>query len=82
MKIGNPFGRSSFNPRAIIATIGSCKSKKKTPTENGFVFRLFDDGLGFHYEFPFIKKCHLFEIKEERTQFAMAGDHTTAFWIW
>ncbi len=43
-------------------------------------FRLFDDGLGFRYEFPEQDNLTHFVIKEERTQFAMAGDHT-AFWI-
>lgn len=43
-------------------------------------FRLFDDGLGFRYEFPEQKNLTYFVIKEERTQFAMAGDHT-AYWI-
>lgn len=43
-------------------------------------FRLFDDGLGFRYEFPSQKNLTYFVIKEERTQFAMAGNHT-AFWI-
>ncbi|WP_348799217.1 glycoside hydrolase family 97 protein [Flavobacterium adhaerens] len=43
-------------------------------------FRLFNDGLGFRYEFPSQKNLVYFVIKEERTQFAMAGDHT-AFWI-
>ena len=43
-------------------------------------FRLFDDGLGFRYEFPLQKNLNSFVIKEERTQFAMTGDHK-AFWI-
>jgi hypothetical protein len=43
-------------------------------------FRLFNDGLAFRYEFPQQKKLSYFVIKEERTQFAMTGDHT-AFWI-
>ncbi|MBU0697207.1 MAG: glycoside hydrolase family 97 protein, partial [Bacteroidetes bacterium] len=43
-------------------------------------FRLFNDGLGFRYEFPEQKNLTYFVIKEERTQFAMTGDHT-AFWI-
>ena len=43
-------------------------------------FRLFDDGLGFRYEFPEQSELTYFVIKEERTQFAMTGDHT-AFWI-
>lgn len=43
-------------------------------------FRLFDEGLGFRYEFPTQKNLVYFVIKEERTQFAMNGNHT-AFWI-
>lgn len=43
-------------------------------------FRLFDDGLGFRYEFPQQKNLVYFTIKEEKTQFAMTGDHT-AYWI-
>lgn len=44
-------------------------------------FRLFNDGLGFRYEFPFTNKDFIyFTIKEENTQFAMAGDHK-AFWL-
>ena len=43
-------------------------------------FRLFDDGLGFRYEFPQQKNLNYFVIKEERTQFAMTGDHI-AYWI-
>ena len=43
-------------------------------------FRLYDDGLGFRYEFPYQKNLGYFVIKEEMTQFAMAGDHM-AWWI-
>lgn len=43
-------------------------------------FRLFDDGLGFRYEFPEQDNLNYFIIKEERTEFAMAGDHK-AFWL-
>lgn len=43
-------------------------------------FRLYDDGIGFRYEFPTQKNLVYFVIKEEHTQFAMAGDHT-AWWI-
>ena len=43
-------------------------------------FRLFDDGLGFRYEFPEQKNLVYFVIKEEKTQFAMTGNHT-AYWI-
>lgn len=43
-------------------------------------FRVFDDGLGFRYEFPRQPKLDYFVIKEEKTQFALAGDHK-AFWL-
>ena len=43
-------------------------------------FRLYDDGLGFRYEFPEQKNLSYFVIKEELTEFAMTGDHK-AFWI-
>ncbi len=43
-------------------------------------FRLYNDGLGFRYEFPEQKNLQYFVITKELTQFAMAGDHK-AFWI-
>ena len=43
-------------------------------------FRLFDDGLGFRYEFPEQKNLIYFVITTELTEFAMTGDHT-AWWI-
>ena len=43
-------------------------------------FRVFDDGLGFRYEFPRQPELAYFVVKEERTQFALAGDHK-AFWL-
>jgi alpha-glucosidase len=43
-------------------------------------FRLFDDGLGFRYEFPLQKNLIYLILKEEHTQFALTGNHT-AIWI-
>ena len=43
-------------------------------------FRLFNDGLGFRYEFPDQKNLTYFVIKEEKTQFALAGNHKS-FWL-
>ena len=43
-------------------------------------FRLYDDGLGFRYEFPEQPELSYFTIKEEMTEFRMAGDQT-AWWI-
>lgn len=66
--------RNHYNELAV--------SLQQTKTNRQVVirFRLFDDGLGFRYEFPTQKNLIYFTIKEERTQFAMTGDHT-AFWI-
>jgi len=43
-------------------------------------FRLYDDGLGFRYEFPQANKLVYFKVAEELTEFALADDHT-AWWI-
>ncbi|MBL7844281.1 MAG: glycoside hydrolase family 97 protein [Cyclobacteriaceae bacterium] len=66
--------RNHYNELAITL------NQKETNRQLIIRFRLFDDGLGFRYEFPLQSKLAYFIIKEERTQFAMTGDHT-AFWI-
>ena len=43
-------------------------------------FRVYNEGVGFRYEFPQQKELTYFVISEELSQFAMAGDHT-AWWI-
>lgn len=43
-------------------------------------FRVYNEGMGLRYEFPQQQKLNYFVVKEEHTQFAMAGDHT-AYWI-
>ena len=43
-------------------------------------FRVFDDGLGFRYEFPEQSGLNYFTINDERTEFNLTGDHKT-FWI-
>ena len=54
--------------------------QKSTNRKMDIRFRLYDDGLGFRYEFPYQEDLSYFVIKEEMTQFALAGDHT-AWWI-
>jgi len=66
--------RNNFNELAVTV------SQPKTDRQMIIRFRMFDDGLGFRYEFPEQKNLKYFVIKEEHSQFAMAGDHT-AFWI-
>jgi len=43
-------------------------------------FRLYDDGLGFRYEFPMENKLTYFKVADELTEFALTGNHT-AWWI-
>lgn len=66
--------RNHYNELAVTL------NQKETGRVMIMRFRVFDDGLGFRYEFPVQKNLTYFVIKEERTEFAMAGDHT-AFWI-
>lgn len=66
--------RNHYNEMAVSLT------QKNTDRTILIRFRLFDEGLGFRYEFPLQKNLAYFVVKEERTQFAMTGDHT-AFWI-
>lgn len=66
--------RNHYNELAITL------DQKTTDRKIIIRFRMFDDGLGFRYEFPQQKNLIYFVIKEEKTQFAMTGDHT-AFWI-
>lgn len=57
--------------------------KLKQITEDRYLilkFRIFNDGLGFRYEFPIQKNLDYFIIKEENTEFHLTGDHK-AFWI-
>ena len=55
-------------------------TQEKTGRKMILRFRAFDEGLGFRYEFPLQEKMGYFVIKEEKTQFAMTGDHK-AFWV-
>lgn len=66
--------RNHYNELAV--TLDQPQNKRQIVIR----FRLFNDGLGFRYEFPQQKELNYFVIKEEHSQFAMAGDHT-AFWI-
>lgn len=66
--------RNHYNELAVTL------NQKGTDRQIIIRFRLFEDGLGFRYEFPAQKNLTYFVIKEERSQFAMTGDHT-AFWI-
>ena len=66
--------RNHYNQLAV--TLAQPKNNRYIIIE----FRLFNDGLGFRYDFPQQPNLNYFVIKEERSQFAMTGDHK-AFWI-
>ena len=66
--------RNHYNQLAV--TLAQPKNNRYIIIE----FRLFNDGLGFRYDFPQQQNLNYFVIKEERSQFAMTGDHK-AFWI-
>ena len=57
-----------------------CMEQEGTGYLMNIRFRLYDDGLGFRYEFPKQRGLAYFVIKEELTEFAMTGDHH-ALWI-
>lgn len=54
--------------------------QKKNDRNLTITFRIFNDGLGFRYEFPIQYNLNYFVIKEELSEFAMTGDHY-AYWI-
>nr|MCR5244326.1 glycoside hydrolase family 97 N-terminal domain-containing protein [Bacteroidales bacterium] len=65
--------RNNYNEMAITL-------KQKSGKVMIIRFRLYDDGLGFRYEFPMENALTYFKIYEEVTEFALTGDHT-AWWI-
>ena len=66
--------RNNYNEMAV--TLNQPSSKRNIIIR----FRVYDYGMGLRYEFPQQKELNYFLIKEEHTQFAMAGDHT-AWWL-
>ena len=65
--------RNHYNELAVTL-------EQKAQNRNMIIrFRLYNDGLGFRYEFPLQRNLNYFIVKED-TQFAMTGDHL-AFWI-
>ena len=66
--------RNHYNEFAVYLV------QKETEREMIIRFRMYNEGIGFRYEFPKQKNLGHFVIKEEHTQFAMSGDHT-AWWI-
>ena len=57
-----------------------CLKQEGTNRLMNIRFRVYNEGVGFRYEFPSQKELTYFVVEEELSQFAMAGDHT-AWWI-
>ena len=78
--------RNHYNEMLVTLEqpVGSVESMDHSTESKATVmqirFRLYDDGLGFRYEFPIKNALVCFWIKEELTEFVMAGDHK-AWWI-
>lgn len=72
--------RNHYNELAVTLEKKNFKGKKGVDVQMVVRFRLYDDGLGFRYEFPQQKNLKYFVVVDELTQFRMTGDHK-AFWI-
>lgn len=58
-----------------VALIQPLSSKKMT-----LIFRVFDEGVAFRYDFPQQEKLNYFIISDEVSQFNLTGNHKV-FWI-
>ncbi len=67
--------RDNYNQLAV-----SLSQKGDQAISFNIIFKVFDDGVGFRYEFPKQKNLTHFIVSEEKTQFHLTGDHK-AFWI-
>lgn len=56
------------------------KAADGSPARLDIIFRVFDDGVGFRYRIPAQAELDRIEILDERTEFALTGDHRT-WWI-
>ena len=66
--------RNHYNEMLVIL------QQQETNRTMNIRFRVFDEGIGFRYEFPQQADLGHFIIQQERTGFTLTGDHT-AHWI-
>ncbi|MCR5114914.1 MAG: glycoside hydrolase family 97 protein [Bacteroidales bacterium] len=71
--------RNHYNELLVMLEQPASEPGKK-PAAMHIRFRLYDDGLGFRYEFPLDNALSYFMVVEELTEFVLTGDHT-AWWI-
>ena len=55
-------------------------NQKDTNNKLNIVFKIYDEGVAFRYEFPLDNTVKYFTISNENTQFNLTGNHTV-FWI-
>ncbi|HVE58879.1 MAG TPA: glycoside hydrolase family 97 catalytic domain-containing protein, partial [Pyrinomonadaceae bacterium] len=73
--------RNHYNELAVtLQQIAADNENRKITRKIVLRFRLFDDGLGFRYEFPVQNELKYFTVADEKTEFNLTGDHKT-FWI-
>jgi glucan 1,4-alpha-glucosidase len=78
--------RNNYNELAVTLEQSMVVDSKSVTGKNKWTrkivvrFRLFDDGLGFRYEFPVQDELKYFTVQDEKTEFNLTGDHKT-FWI-
>ena len=72
--------RNHYNELAVTLVQSQIVNRQSSNRNLVLRFRLFDDGLGFRYEFPQQPDLIYFLIQDERTEFRMAGDHI-AWWL-
>jgi hypothetical protein len=85
-------GHKSFNEtwKPVLGELSNIKNNYNemsvalSQTENNrkmnIIFRVFDEGIAFRYEFPKQEKLNYFIISDEKTQFNLTGNHK-AFWL-
>jgi glucan 1,4-alpha-glucosidase len=78
--IRNNYKELAVTLKQIVAAATGDVQTKKVTRQIIIRFRLFDDGLGFRYEFPVQNELKYFTVADEKTEFNLTGDHKT-FWI-
>lgn len=67
--------RDNYNQLSV-----NLSQKGDNAIQFNIIFKVFDDGVGFRYEFPQQKNLGHFIVSAEKTEFHLTGDHK-AFWI-
>jgi hypothetical protein len=66
--------KNSYNEMTVAL------SQPSTDRRINIIFRVFDEGVAFRYEFPKQKNLNYFIISDEKSQFNLVGNHKS-FWI-